>query len=129
MPNRSGACDFLPVTDLLFRSLFAFFITLLHSRKVIHVGVHTSPWSPSDVWVAQQLREAMAYGAGPKYLIRDHDGKFGLGFERVAQTSRIEILKIPYHVPQAHAICERCLGSVRRACLGHLLILHEKQLQ
>ena len=44
------ACDFLPVTDLLFRSLFAFFIIELHSRKVIHVGVTRSP---SDVWVAQ----------------------------------------------------------------------------
>src|SRR5215472_12410196 len=44
--NHAGqiwACDFLPVTDLFFRSLFAFFITLLHSRKVIHVGVTRSP--------------------------------------------------------------------------------------
>jgi putative transposase len=75
------------------------------------------------------IREATAYGEGPKYLIRDHDGKFGLGFARVAKTSRIEILKTPYHVPQANAICERFLGSVRRECLDHLLILHEKQLQ
>jgi putative transposase len=36
------ACDFLPVTDLFFRSLFAFFTTLLHSRRVIHVGVTRS---------------------------------------------------------------------------------------
>jgi len=120
------ACDFLAVTDLLFRSLYAFFIIELHSRKVIHVGVTRSP---TDAWTAQQLREATAFGVGPKYLIRDHDGKFGLGFERVAQTSRIEILKTPYHVPQANAICERFLGSVRRECLDHLLILHEKQLQ
>jgi putative transposase len=75
------------------------------------------------------IREATAYGERPKYLIRDNDGKFGLGFERVAKTSRIEILKTPYHVPQANAICERFLGSVRRECLDHLLILREKQLQ
>ena len=37
------ACDFLPMTDLFFRSLFAFFIIDLHSRKVIHVGVTRSP--------------------------------------------------------------------------------------
>jgi putative transposase len=120
------ACDFLAVTDLFFRSLYAFFIIELHSRKVIHVGVTRSP---TDAWTAQQLREATAFGVGPKYLIRDHDGKFGLGFERVAKTSRIEILKTPYHVPQANAICERFLGSVRRECLDHLLIVHEKQLQ
>src|SRR5262250_308732 len=73
------------------------------------------------------LREATAYGDGPKYLIRDNDSKFGVGFARVAQTSHIEMLKTPYHAPRANAICERFLGSVRRECLDHLLILHEKQ--
>jgi transposase InsO family protein len=120
------ACDFLPITDLFFHSLFAFFIVELHSRKVIHVGVTRSP---TDAWTAQQLREATAFGAGPKYLIRDNDSKFGATFARVAKTSSIEILKTPYHAPRANAICERLLGSVRRECLDHLLILHERQLQ
>ena len=56
--NHAGeiwACDFLQVTDLFFRSFFAFFIIELKSRKVIHVGVTRSP---TDPWVAQQLREA-----------------------------------------------------------------------
>ena len=119
------ACDFLAVTDLFFRSLYAFFIIELHSRKVIHVGVTRSP---TDAWTAQQLREATAFGVGPKYLIRDNDGKFGVGFARVAQTSDIEILKTPYYAPRANAICERFLGSVSRECLDHVLILHEKQL-
>jgi putative transposase len=119
------ACDFLPVTDLFFHSLFAFFIVELHSRKVIHMAVTRSP---TDAWTAQQLREATAYGVGPKYLIRDNDSKFGVTFARVAKTSGIKILKTPYHAPQANAICERFLGSVRRECLDHLLILQEKQL-
>jgi putative transposase len=119
------ACDFLPVTDLLFRSIYAFFIIELHSRRVVHVGVTRSP---TDAWTAQQLREDTAFGVGPKYLIRDNDVKFGMGFARVAQTSHIEILKTPYYAPRANAICERFLGSIRRECLDHLLILHEKQL-
>jgi putative transposase len=49
------------------------------------------------------LREATAFGEGPKYLIRDNDGKFGTNFARVAQTSRIEMLTIPYHAPRANA--------------------------
>jgi len=118
------ACDFLQVTDLFFRSLFAFFITLLHSRRVIHVVVTRSP---TDVWTAQQQREATPYGQGPKYLIRDRDNKFGPSFARVAAISGIKILKTPYHAPRANAICERFLGSVRRECLDHLLILQEKQ--
>src|SRR2546429_1762469 len=84
------ACDFLQVTDLFFRPLFAFFLIELKSRKVIHVGVTRSP---SDSWVAQQLREATPYGQAPKYLIRDNDSKFGPCFARVATTSAIEILK------------------------------------
>lgn len=119
------ACDFLQVTDLCFRSLFAFFIIELKSRKVIHVGVTRFP---TDAWTAQQLREATPYGQTPKYLIRDNDRKFGARFARVAATSGIEMLTTPYHAPRANAICERFLGSVRRECLDYLLILHEKQL-
>jgi putative transposase len=70
------ACDFLQVTDLFFRPLFAFFLIELKSRKVIHVGMTRSP---TDAWVAQQLREATPYRQAPKYLIRDNDSKFGSG--------------------------------------------------
>jgi transposase InsO family protein len=120
------ACDFLQVTDLFFRPLFAFFIIELKSRKVIHVGVTRSP---TDLWVAQHLREATPFGQAPKYLIRDNDGKFGPCFARVASTSAIEILKTPFHAPRANAICERFLRSVRQECLDHLLIFRERQLQ
>jgi putative transposase len=71
------ACDLLPATSLFFRSLFAFFMIELHSRRVLHVGITQCP---TDAWTAQQLREATTYGEGPKYLIRDNDGKFGVNF-------------------------------------------------
>lgn len=119
------ACDFLQVTDLFFRSLFAFFIIDMRSRRVIHIGVTRSP---TDAWTAQQLREATPYGQSPNYLIRDRDGKFGSCFARVATTSGIEMLTTPYHAPRANAICERFLGSVRQECLDHLFIFQEKQL-
>jgi len=119
------ACDFLQVTDLFFRPLFAFFIIELQSRKVIHVHVTRTP---TDLWAAQQLREATPYGERPRYLIRDNDHKFGPSFARVAITTGIKVLRTPYRTPQANAICERFLGSVRRECLDHFLIFHEKQL-
>jgi Integrase core domain len=120
-----GACDFLQVNDLFFRSLFAFFIIDLKSRKVIHVNVTRSP---TDLWVAQQLREATRYGERPRYLIRDNDRKFGPSFTRAATMSGIKVLRTPYRAPRANAICERFLGSVRRECLDHFLIFHKKQL-
>src|SRR5205823_3904143 len=124
--HRSGLATRFLVTDLFFRPLFAFFIIELKSRRVIHVGVTRSP---TDPWVAQQLREATPYGQAPKYLMCDNESKFGSCFARVATTSAIEILKIPYHAPRANAICERFLRSVRQECLDHLFIFHEKQLQ
>ncbi len=119
------ACDFLQIHDLFFRPLFAFFIIELQSRKVIHVNVTRSP---TDAWVAQQLREATPYGERPRYLIRDNDSKFGPSFARVATATGIKVLRTPYRTPQANAVCERFLGSVRRECLDHFLIFHEKQL-
>ncbi len=115
----------LQVTDLFFRPLFAFFIIELQSRKVIHVNVTRSP---TDPWVAQQLREATPYGQRPKYLIRDNERKFGSHFARVATTSGIKVLRTPYQTPRANAVSERFLGSVRRECLDHFLIFHEKHL-
>ena len=103
----------------------SFFIIELRSRKVIHVGVTKSP---TDACAAQQLREATPFGQTPKYLIRDHGNKFGSCFARVAATRSMKLLKMPYHAPRANAICERFLGSIRRECLDHVLILHEKQL-
>ncbi len=119
------ACDFLPVTDLLFRPLFAFFVIELATRRVVHVGATRQP---TDAWVAQQLREATPFGQHPRYLIRDNDGKFGVIFARVAATSGITILRTPIRAPQANASCERFLGSVRRECLDHLLVLGERHL-
>jgi len=79
--------------------------------------------------VAQQRREATPERTAPTYLIRDNDSKFGPDFARVAAASGIEILRTPYRAPRANADCERFLGSVRRECLDHLLILGEAHLR
>jgi putative transposase len=121
-----SACDFLQVVDLGFRSHFAFFIVELGSRRVVHVGVTRHP---TDAWVAQQLREATPFGSAPRYLIRDNDRKYGPAFARIAAGSRIAVLRTPVRAPRANAACERFLGSVRRDCLDHLLILHAGQLR
>jgi len=124
--HETWACDFLPVVDLGFRSLFAFVVVELGSRRVVHVGVTRHP---SDAWVAQQLREATPFDQRPRYLIRDNDGKYGPAFARVAAGSRIAVLRTPFRAPRANATCERFLGSVRRECLDHVLCLGEGHLR
>jgi transposase InsO family protein len=120
------ARDFLPVTDLLFRPLYAYFLIALGSRRVVHVGVTRHP---TDAWVAQQLREATPFGTAPRFLIRDRDSKYGHAFARVAGASGISVLRTAYRPPRQNAVCERFLGSVRRECLDHLLVLGEGHLR
>jgi putative transposase len=119
-------CDFVPVVDIFFRQHFAFFIAHLASRRVVHVGVTDSP---TDAWVAQQLREATPFGEAPKYLIRDNDSKFGTHFNAVAIGTGIKQLKIPVGAPDANAVMERFIGSVRRECLDHILVLSTNHLR
>lgn len=123
--SKTWACDFVQTYDIFFRTVFVYFIVELGSRKVVHYGVTRSP---SDIWVAQQVREATPYAEGPRFLIRDNDDKYGQCFARVTEDSRIEVLKTPVAAPQANAICERFIGSVRRECLDHILILSERHL-
>ena len=120
------AADFLPVTDLLFRPLYAFFVIELASRRVVHVGVTRHP---SDPWVAQQLREATPFGQHPKHLITDNDSKYGPLFAHVAAATGIDHVHTAYRAPLMNAVCERFLGSVRRECLDHVLVLSEGHLR
>jgi putative transposase len=94
--NETWACDLLQLTDLFFRPVFAFFIVELRSRRVVDVGVTRSP---TRSWAAQQLREATPEGTGPRFLIRDHDARYGTEFDRLAATSGIEVIRTPIRAP------------------------------
>ncbi len=129
MRDHAGAiwaCDFLPVTDLLFRPRYAFVISALGTRRVVHVGVTRHPTAAG---VAQQLREATPFDERPRFLIRDNDRKYGRAFAGVAATSGITELRTACRAPRQHAVCERFLGSVRRECLDHVLVLGEGHLR
>jgi transposase InsO family protein len=93
---------------------------------VVHVGVTRSP---TGAWAAQQLREATPEGSGPRFLIHDHDTKYGSELDRLAAASGIEVIRTPIRAPRANAICERFLGSVRRECVDHMLVLGERHLR
>ena len=98
----------------------------LRTRRNIHTAIAQSP---ADEWTAQQLREATPWGSDPKYLLRDHDSKYGLHFSAVVKGSGITELKTPYRAPRANGICERFMGSLKRECLDHILIFRGQQLR
>lgn len=67
-----------------------FVIIELESRRLVRFGVARNP---TDVWLAQQLREATPFGVGLRYLIRDSDRKYGKLFARAASGTAIEVLE------------------------------------
>ena len=110
LKNHAGdiwACDFTVVHDLLFRPLYIFIIIGLKRRRIVQVAVTKNP---TDAWVAQQLREATAWGKGPRYLIRDRDKKYGNLFSTVSQKHQDQRIENTY--PGATGKCR--LRTVHR---------------
>jgi putative transposase len=69
------------------------------------------------------------HGQGPRFLLRGRDAKFGALFDRAATGVGARVIRTPVRAPTANAICERFLGSVRRECLDHILILGDRHLE
>jgi putative transposase len=114
------ACDFVQAYDVFFRSIFALVFIELATRKVVFAATTRFP---SQAWVTQQLRNATPSGAAPRFLIRDRDDKFGTAFDALARATGIRIVRMAVRAPNMNAVCERFLGSLRRECLGHVLVL------
>jgi transposase InsO family protein len=108
------------------RPLFAFFVIDVNAKEVIHVGVTRAP---TEAWTAQQLRQLTPFGEGPQCMIRDNDDKFGAAFDRVARGAGIRVLKTAVAAPLMNSTCERFIGSARRECLDHVIILGEAHLK
>src|ERR1035438_2611854 len=112
--------------DVFFRSIFAFVFIELATRKVV---LAATTRFPSQAWVTQQLRNATPCGAGPRFLIRDGDDKFGTAFDALGRATGIRVVRTAVRAPNMNAVCERFLGSLRRECLDHVLVLDARHLQ
>jgi putative transposase len=85
--------------------------------------------APNAAWTVQQLRDLTPFGIGPKFLLRDNDGKFTAAFDTVALGAGIRVIRTPVLAPKANAFVERCVGALRRECLDHVLLLSDGHLQ
>jgi putative transposase len=119
------AADFFVVPTVTYRLLFVLVLLAHDRRRIVHVAVTAHP---TAAWTAQQLREACPWDATPRYLIRDRDHAFD-GLETTARAMGIrEVLTTPGS-PWQNAYMERFIGSVRRECLDHVLVLNESGLR
>ena len=117
--------DFLTVPTLTFHVFYVFIVLSHHRRRVLHFNVVAAP---SAAWTAQQLREAFPFISPPKYLLRDHDSIYGLHFQRCAQALGLEEVRIAPRSPWQSPYVERLIGSVRRECLDHVIVLNQAHL-
>jgi len=128
LANHAGtlACiDFLTVPTATFRVLYVFLVLSLDRRRVVQWNVTSGA---SAEWTAQQIVEAFPEDTVPRYLLRDRDGVYGAPFSRRISGLGIEEVKTAPHSPWQNPFAERLVGSIRRECLDHVIVLGEGHL-
>jgi transposase InsO family protein len=120
------ACDFFVPVTATFRLLYVFVVIEHGSRRLVRVAVTAHP---SAAWTLQQLREVVGFGLAGRYLIHDRDRIFARSLDDSIRNLGMAVLRSPPHSPQANAICERVIGTIRRECLDWLIPLSESHLR
>jgi len=129
LKNHAGqiaSIDFFTVHTMSFRILYCFIILLHDRRKVVHFNVTTHP---TAVWTAQQMIEAFPEDTAPRYLLRDRDQIYGEEFRLRVKGMQIEEVITAPRSPFQNPYAERVIGSIRRECLDHLIIIGEDHLR
>jgi putative transposase len=119
--DQIAAADFFVVPTVTYRLLFVLVILAHRRRGVVHVGVTAHP---TAAWTAQQLREAFPEDATPRYLLRDRDCAFA-ALATTASSMGIEEIRTAPRSPWQNAYAERLIGSIRRECLDHVIVVNE----
>ena len=120
------AADLFTVQTLTFRTLYVFVVIDHGWRRIRHWNVTEHPIAP---WIWRQMIEAPAWGQQPGFLIRDRDRSYGGDFIARARRIGIETILTPVRAPNANAIAERVIGTLRRECLDHVIAVNERHLR
>ncbi len=118
--------DFFIVPTATFRVLFVLIVLAHDRRKIVHFNVTEHP---TACWTARQLVQAFYDRESPRYLIRDRDGIYGSVFRDQVKALEIEEIVIAPRSPWQTPYVERVIGTLRRECLDHVLILGEAHLR
>jgi transposase InsO family protein len=118
--------DFFVVPTATFRVLYVFLVLEHERRRIVHFNVTEGP---SARWTGQQLVNAFPYDSAPKYLMRDRDKIYGVDFVRRVRAMGIEQVLTAPRSPWQSPYCERVIGTLRRDCLDHVIVLGEQHLR
>jgi putative transposase len=120
-----AAIDFFVVATVRFRLLYCLIVLRHDRRHVVHFNVTLHPTAR---WTAQQVVEAFPFDEAPRFMIRDHDGIYGVDFRERIKHMGIDEVVIAYRSPWQSPHVERLIGSIRRECLDHVIVFNEAHL-
>src|ERR1700720_612109 len=121
-----AAMDLFIVPTIGFKLLYGFVIIRLDRRDLVWIGVTTNPTAE---WVARQITEAFPWDGAPRYMIRDRDRIYGTVVTRRLRAMGIRDKPTAPASPWQNGFAERLIGSIRRECVDHILVLGEMHLR
>src|SRR6201988_2184283 len=121
-----AAMDLFLVPTIGFNLLYALVIVRLDRRDLVWTSVTANPTAE---WVARQITEAFPWDGTPRYMIRDRDRIYGSVVTRRLRAMGIRDKPIAPASPWQNGFAERLIGSIRRECLDHLIVLGEAHLR
>ena len=124
--TKIAAIDMFVVATATIRLLYALIVLRHDRRRIIHFDVTENP---NQVWLAHQMTEAFPWDSAPRYLLRDRDASYGAAFRNRVRAMGIKEVVTAPQSPWQNAYVERLIGSIRRECLDHIIILNEHHLR
>src|ERR1700756_2361110 len=121
-----AAMDLFVVPTIGFDLLYALIIVRLDRRGLVWINVTTNPTAE---WIARQLTEAFPWDEAPHYLIRDRDQIYGAIVTRRLRAMGIREKPTAPASPWQNGFAERLIGSIRRECVDHCIVLGEAHLR
>jgi transposase InsO family protein len=121
-----AAMDLFVVPTIGFKLLYGFVIVRIDRRDLVWINVTTNPTAE---WIARQITEAFPWDGAPGYMIRDRDRIYGSLVTRRLRAMGIRDKPIAPASPWQNGFAERLIGSIRRECLDHVIVLGEERLR
>lgn len=124
--HNIAAIDMACVRTATFRCLYAFVVMEIGSRRLLHIEVTDHP---TALWLAREIAIALPPGHRPAFSIRDNDKAYGAAFRKELADMGIIDRPIRPHSPWQNGYVERLIGSIRRECLDHMIIVNANHLR
>jgi transposase InsO family protein len=121
-----AAIDLFVVRTIGFKLLYGLAIIHLERRRLVWTNVTANPTSE---WIARQITEAFPWDQAPSYLIRDRDSSYGIVVRKRIRAMGIRDRPTAPRSPWQNGYIERLIGSIRRECLDHVLVMGEAHLR